>query len=159
MEAPPGAAGTWVGGTRAGIPRALPDAIRSPGNGLPRGNRDVKTGQGVRLMRIAATSGSPVATPPRELLAGEPGSPVASSADPRFAHFKVIRRNGAVVGFEPAKISIAMTKAFLAVNGGQGAGSARVRDEVAKLTDAVVMALLKRKPDGGAIHIEEIQDQ
>ena len=110
-------------------------------------------------MRIAATSGSPVATPPRELLAGEPGSPVASSADPRFAHFKVIRRNGAVVGFEPAKISIAMTKAFLAVNGGQGAGSARVRDEVAKLTDAVVMALLKRKPDGGAIHIEEIQDQ
>jgi len=110
-------------------------------------------------MRIAATSGSPVATPPRELLAGEPGSPVASNADPRFAHFKVIRRNGAVVGFEPAKISIAMTKAFLAVNGGQGAGSARVRDEVAKLTDAVVMALLKRKPDGGAIHIEEIQDQ
>jgi ribonucleoside-diphosphate reductase alpha chain len=84
---------------------------------------------------------------------------VASSADPRFAQFKVIRRNGAVVGFEPAKISIAMTKAFLAINGGQGASSARVRDEVAKLTDAVVVALLKRKPDGGAIHIEEIQDQ
>src|SRR6185437_3334968 len=39
------------------------------------------------------------------------------------------------------------------------AGSARVRDEVTKLTDAVVAALLKRKPDGGAIHIEEIQDQ
>ena len=48
------------------------------------------------------------------------------------------RRNGAVVGFEPAKISIAMPKAFLAINGGQGAASARVRDEVAKLTDAVV---------------------
>jgi ribonucleoside-diphosphate reductase alpha chain len=52
-----------------------------------------------------------------------------------------------------------MTKAFLAVNGGQGASSARVRDEVARLTDAVVVALMKRKPDGGAIHIEEIQDQ
>ena len=52
-----------------------------------------------------------------------------------------------------------MTKAFLAVNGGQGAGSARVRDEVQKLTDAVVAALMKRKPEGGAIHIEEIQDQ
>ena len=90
---------------------------------------------------------------------GEPGSPVASGADPRFAQYKVIRRNGVVVGFEPAKITIAMTKAFLAVNGGQGAASARVRDEVTKLTDAVVAALMKRKPDGGAIHIEEIQDQ
>ena len=28
-----------------------------------------------------------------------------------------------------------------------------------KLTDAVVTALMKRKPEGGAIHIEEIQDQ
>src|SRR6185312_13894550 len=96
--------------------------------------------------------------PPRDVLAGEPGSAMPSS-DPRFAQYKVIRRNCAVVGFEPAKISIAMTKAFLAVNGGQGAGSARVRDEVQRLTDAVVAALLKRKPDGGAIHIEEIQDQ
>ncbi|MET0346438.1 MAG: ribonucleoside-diphosphate reductase subunit alpha, partial [Casimicrobiaceae bacterium] len=97
--------------------------------------------------------------PPRDLIVGEPGSPVASAADPRFAQYKVIRRNGAVVGFEPAKITIAMTKAFLAVNGGQGAASARVRDEVTKLTDGVVAALMKRKPDGGAIHIEEIQDQ
>ncbi len=71
----------------------------------------------------------------------------------------MIRRNGAVVGFEPAKIAIAMTKAFLAVNGGQGAASARVREQIAKLTDAVVAALMKRKPEGGAIHIEEIQDQ
>jgi ribonucleoside-diphosphate reductase alpha chain len=92
-------------------------------------------------------------------MVGEPGSPIATSSDPRFTQFKVIRRNGAVVAFEPAKITIAMTKAFLAVNGGQGASSARVRDEVTRLTDAVVAALLKRKPDGGAIHIEEIQDQ
>ena len=28
-----------------------------------------------------------------------------------------------------------------------------------KLTDGVVAALMKRKPEGGAIHIEEIQDQ
>ena len=34
-----------------------------------------------------------------------------------------------------------------------------MRDEVVKLTDAVVAALMKRKPEGGAIHIEEIQDQ
>jgi ribonucleoside-diphosphate reductase alpha chain len=48
------------------------------------------------------------------------------------ADYKIIRRNGAVVAFEPAKISIAMTKAFLAVNGGQGAASARVREQVAR---------------------------
>jgi ribonucleoside-diphosphate reductase alpha chain len=82
-----------------------------------------------------------------------------NTTDSRFEQYKVIRRNGAVVGFEPAKITIAVTKAFLAVNGGQGAASARVRDEVAKITDVVVGALMKRKPEGGAIHIEEIQDQ
>ena len=46
-----------------------------------------------------------------------------SAARSPFADYKVIRRNGAVVGFEPAKISVAMTKAFLAVNGAQGAAS------------------------------------
>src|SRR5260221_3399479 len=82
-----------------------------------------------------------------------------SGADPRFAQYKVIRRNGSVVAFEPSKITIAMTKAFLAINGGQGAASARVGEKVTKLTDGVVAALIKRKPEGGAIHIEEIQDQ
>ena len=56
--------------------------------------------------------------------------PIADAAHPdvRYAEYKVIRRNGAVVGFEPAKISVAMTKAFLAVNGGQGAAfGARAR--------------------------------
>src|SRR5205823_6218226 len=58
-----------------------------------------------------------------------------------FADYKVIRRNGAVVGFEPSKISVAVTKAFLAVNGAQGASSARIRELVAGLTDTVVGAL------------------
>ncbi len=75
------------------------------------------------------------------------------------ADYKIIRRNGAVVAFEPAKISIAMTKAFLAVNGGQGAASARVREQVAALTSAVVGALVRRLPHGGTFHIEDIQDQ
>ncbi len=102
---------------------------------------------------------TPAAVPPRDLIVGEPGSPIVSGADPRFAQYKVIRRNGSVVGFEPSKISIAMTKAFLAIAGGHGAASARVREQVQVLTDAVVAALVKRKPEGGAIHIEEIQDQ
>jgi len=110
-------------------------------------------------MQITPAATASPTLPPRDLIAGEPGSPVGSGSDPRFAQYKVIRRNGSVVGFEPAKISIAMTKAFLAIHGGQGAASARVRDEVVKLTDSVVSALMKRKPEGGAIHIEEIQDQ
>src|SRR5438067_2239240 len=76
-----------------------------------------------------------------------------------FADYKVIRRNGAVVGFEPAKISVAMTKAFLAVNGAHGAASARIRELVVALTDTVVAALLRRHPQGGTFHIEDIQDQ
>src|SRR5438552_13104935 len=76
-----------------------------------------------------------------------------------FADYKVIRRNGAVVGFEPSKISVAVTKAFLAVNGSQGAASARVRELVAGLTDTVVSALIRRQPAGGTFHIEDIQDQ
>ena len=73
--------------------------------------------------------------------------------------YKIIRRNGAVVGFEPSKISIAMTKAFLAVNGGQGAASARVRELVEQLTANVVAALMRRQPAGGTFHIEDVQDQ
>ena len=75
------------------------------------------------------------------------------------ADYKVIRRNGAVVGFEPSKVSVAMTKAFLAVEGGQGAASARVREVVSTMTEAVVGALVRRQPGGGTFHIEDIQDQ
>lgn len=79
--------------------------------------------------------------------------------DTRYSQYKIIRRNGSVAAFEPAKISIAMTKAFIAVNGGQGAASARVRELVARLTDDVVNALIRRQPSGGTFHIEDIQDQ
>ncbi|GHD57939.1 ribonucleoside-diphosphate reductase subunit alpha [Jeongeupia chitinilytica] len=76
-----------------------------------------------------------------------------------YTNYKIIRRNGAVVPFEPLKISVAVTKAFIAVQGSQAASSAGVRERVAGLTDSVVRALMRRKPEGGAIHIEEIQDQ
>jgi ribonucleoside-diphosphate reductase alpha chain len=76
-----------------------------------------------------------------------------------YADYKVIRRNGSVVSFEPSKIAIAVTKAFLAVNGGQGAASARVRELVEQLTQNVVRALLRSRPNGGTFHIEDIQDQ
>src|SRR5690349_19929497 len=83
----------------------------------------------------------------------------AGTSESDLVDYKIIRRNGAVVGFEPPKISIAMTKAFLAVNGGTGAASARVREQVALLTEAAVRALVRRQPSGGTFHIEDIQDQ
>jgi ribonucleoside-diphosphate reductase alpha chain len=83
----------------------------------------------------------------------------ASQQKQRYAQYKIIRRNGAVVSFEPGKIAVAVTKAFLAINGGQGAASARVREMVEKLTEAVINALMRRQPNGGTFHIEDIQDQ
>ena len=76
-----------------------------------------------------------------------------------YADYKTIRRNGSVVPFEPTKISIAMTKAFIAVKGSQAAASARVRELVETLTQQVVNALMRRQPNGGTFHIEDIQDQ
>src|SRR5437870_4137024 len=110
-------------------------------------------------MQVTSSSAMPPSISTPKQMAGETSMPLAANADPRLAQYKVIRRNGAVVGFEPSKIAIAVTKAFLAVNGGQSAASARVRELTAQLTENVVNALMKRKPDGGAIHIEEIQDQ
>jgi len=90
-------------------------------------------------------------------LGGQPQDGQTSAQ--QFADHKVIRRNGSVVSFEPSKIAIAMTKAFLAVNGGQGAASARVRELVEQLTQNVVRALVRSRPNGGTFHIEDIQDQ
>ena len=72
--------------------------------------------------------------------------------------YQVIRRNGAVVAFEPVKITVAMTKAFLAVKGEQATSSARVREMLDAMTDQVVYALLRSRPSGGTFHIEDIQD-
>jgi ribonucleoside-diphosphate reductase alpha chain len=74
-------------------------------------------------------------------------------------YFHVIRRNGKATGFDASKITIAITKAFLATEGGTGAASARVREICKDLTGQVVQALTRRSPGGGTVHIEDIQDQ
>ena len=102
-------------------------------------------------------SADSVSTPPM-LASDVPDSAPSVSSNP-FDQYKVIRRNGSVVVFEPSKISIALTKAFIAVNGGQGAASARVREMVEQLANGVVSALMRRQPHGGTMHIEDIQDQ
>ncbi len=85
--------------------------------------------------------------------------PAGLSVQGGMVDIKIIRRNGAVVGFEPGKIQVAMTKAFLAVQGNQGAASARIREITESLTEQVVIALMRRMPAGGTLHIEDIQDQ
>ncbi len=87
--------------------------------------------------------------------------PAAAAPRPRAVagDYRVIRRNGSVTGFDPAKIAVAMTKAFLAVEGGSAAASRRVHETVAGLTDEVVGALTRRLPPAGSVHIEDIQDQ
>ena len=64
-----------------------------------------------------------------------------------------------MVPFEASKISVAITKAFLAVEGGTAAASSRIHETVAKLTEQVAATFQRRMPSGGTIHIEDVQDQ
>jgi ribonucleoside-diphosphate reductase alpha chain len=105
---------------------------------------------------MQATVGTAASSTPFTTLATAPNdAPIAHG----LAHYQIIRRNGAVVPFEPAKIAVAMMKAFLAVHGTQGAASASVRETVDDLTQNVVRALLRSRPGGGTFHIEDVQDQ
>ncbi|MCB1746589.1 MAG: ribonucleoside-diphosphate reductase subunit alpha [Gammaproteobacteria bacterium] len=71
---------------------------------------------------------------------------------------RVIRRNGKVTAFDGNKIKVAVTKAFLAVEGGNAAASTRIHRLVEELADQVIGAVTRRVPTGGAVHIEDIQD-
>ncbi|NMM86916.1 ribonucleoside-diphosphate reductase subunit alpha [Rhodococcus sp. SRB_17] len=105
----------------------------------------------------AATNHSPL--PPADAAVAAPASAAAPGAGATLPHYQILRRNGAVVHFEPPKIAIAMMKAFLAVHGSQGAASASVREVVDHLTQNVVRALMRSRPGGGTFHIEDVQDQ
>jgi ribonucleoside-diphosphate reductase alpha chain len=104
------------------------------------------------MLNVATESAASAPIPPLETV--EP-----TVTDTRYADYKIIRRNGAVVGFAPNKIAIAVTKAFIAVQGGQAAASARIRELVESITSQVTQALMRRTPNGGTFHIEDIQDQ
>src|SRR5687768_8635997 len=102
-------------------------------------------------MQTAVSRSSPTA----------PLSAAATSAAPAasaYQGYQIIRRNGAVVAFEPNKIAVALMKAFLAVHGTQGAASASVRETVDGLTQSVMRALVRSRPGGGTFHIEDVQD-
>ena len=87
-----------------------------------------------------------------------PASAAGVAKQTAYQAYQIIRRNGAVVSFEPSKIAVALMKAFLAVHGTSGAASASVRETVDGLTENVVRALLRSRPSGGTFHIEDVQD-
>ena len=87
--------------------------------------------------------------------------PTPSEPPPPSApgQLRVIKRDGEVVAYNDDKIAVAMTKAFLAVEGSSGAASPRIREQVVALTNQVSNTFQRRLPSGGTLHIEEIQDQ
>ncbi|MFK7160107.1 ribonucleoside-diphosphate reductase subunit alpha [Marinospirillum sp. MEB164] len=72
---------------------------------------------------------------------------------------RVIKRNGELAAFDAKKISLAMRKAYIAVEGEGAEASSRMRDLVEQLTQQIVDAFVRRTPEGGTLHIEDIQDQ
>ncbi|SFS16498.1 ribonucleoside-diphosphate reductase alpha chain [Granulicella pectinivorans] len=80
----------------------------------------------------------------------------STSATPDF---QVIGRSGSLSGFDPSRISIAITKAFLAVEGNAASESRRIHEAVDGLTRQIVETLTRRAGVARAIHIEDIQDQ
>ncbi len=85
--------------------------------------------------------------------------PEVSAPTAHTPPLQVIRRNGKVSPFDASKISVAMTKAFLAVEGHSAAASRRVHEAVETLTNEVVAALTRRVNEGRTFHIEDVQDQ
>jgi ribonucleoside-diphosphate reductase alpha chain len=107
---------------------------------------------------LTATSSTAQAAAPAKTKAAATSPAPTSLASSVYSHYQIIRRNGAVVAFEPSKIAVALMKAFLAVHGTQGAASASVRETVDELTQTVVRALMRSRPGGGTFHIEDVQD-
>lgn len=106
-----------------------------------------------------AATGQAQAIPAAPVAFGSDASAPSAPTLTTYQAYQIIRRNGAVVSFEPSKIAVALMKAFLAVHGTSGAASASVRETVEQLTQNVVRALLRSRPSGGTFHIEDVQDQ
>ena len=96
---------------------------------------------------------------PTKVTAPTPGPISPSIAATAPGQIRVIKRNGTVVPYAEDKIGVAITKAFLAVEGGTAAASPRIRELVAGLAGQVSSIFTRRLPSGGTIHIEDVQDQ
>ncbi len=71
----------------------------------------------------------------------------------------VVRRNGTLSAFDPSKISVAISKAFVAVEGTGAEASQRIHSTVEALTAQIVGTLIRRHHSGHPVSIEDVQDQ
>lgn len=98
-------------------------------------------------------------------LVATPDAQLTTDIDPtldatRYEQYKVIKRNGKLAPFNPQRIALAMTKAFMAVEGKKDDPvPERINKIVKRLTKAVIDALSRRLEFNGTVHIEDIQDQ
>lgn len=72
---------------------------------------------------------------------------------------RVIKRDGRVVPFDPAKIHNAITKAFIGVEGPAVTSSTEKRKQIEALAASVVSRVQRSSTSSTAIDIEDIQDQ
>ncbi len=82
-----------------------------------------------------------------------------SGVAPMPGTLQVIRRNGSYSAFDAAKIAVAITKAFVAVEGSGAMASRRIHEVVEELKASIVETLSRRAGQSRALHIEDIQDQ
>ena len=95
-----------------------------------------------------------------------PASAVTSSQPPTIdenfttmapGQLRVIKRNGSVVGYDDSKIIIAITKAYLAVEGGNAAASTRVHETVARLAEDIGNTFRRRMPSEAASTLKKFK--
>ena len=108
---------------------------------------------------IEAVAGASKNVTPLPTKSGRDDSPSVEINANQPGEYRVIRRNGKVTRFDAGKITVAMTKAYLEVEGRSAAASRRIQETISELPDQVVNAVTRRMPGGGTVHIEDIQDQ
>ena len=111
------------------------------------------------MQQTEANTSSPAQTQSSPTASGSLNSDTIDMTATAPGQIRVIKRNGTVVTYDVSKISVAITKAFLAVEGGTAAASNRIHETVAQLTEQITAIFKRRMPSGGTIHIEDIQDQ
>lgn len=110
-------------------------------------------------MGLENSTAHSIPTAGQAAIRGTHGASVSELAAHSPGGYRVIRRNSKVTPFNRDKIKVAVTKAFLAVEGGNAVASRRIHETVDRLTEQVTYAITRRLPGGGTIHIEDIQDQ
>ena len=114
---------------------------------------EIKIKEGYNMSDMTISTGSDAASSDNH---PELGAELAVMAP---GQLRVIRRNGKITPYDDSKISVAMTKAFLVVEGGQAAASNRVHETVQQLTEQITAVFVRRLAADGTVHIEDIQDQ